>query len=108
MTRWRSAATTGRAMADPNAIRASMCRSSPVRPITDGISGELWTAGVSGVVVDMPSDRGEQRVGTSRVIAPAFAGEQGRKLHEACPRAGTAVLTSRQHREQCGQLTFVA
>ena len=39
MTRWRLAATTGKAMvADRNAIRASMCGSSPVRPITDGIS----------------------------------------------------------------------
>ena len=39
MTRWRSAATTGRAnLAEPRATRASMCRSSPVRPITEGIS----------------------------------------------------------------------
>ena len=39
MTRHRSAVTTGNAMvADPNAIRASICRSAPVSPITEGIS----------------------------------------------------------------------
>ena len=39
MTRCLSADTTGSAMvADPNAIRASMCKSSPVTPTTDGIN----------------------------------------------------------------------
>jgi hypothetical protein len=52
MTRCRSAATTGKAtVADPSAIRASMWRSSPVSPITEGISSasrwrpasEVWS-----------------------------------------------------------------
>ena len=52
MTRCRSAATTGSAVvADRNAIRTSMCRSSPVSPITDGIrsvsrcrpASEVWS-----------------------------------------------------------------
>jgi hypothetical protein len=52
MTRCRLAATTGKAMvADPNAIRASMCRSAPVTPITEEIrpasrsrpASEVWS-----------------------------------------------------------------
>jgi hypothetical protein len=51
-TRWRSAAATGSAMvAQRRVIKASMCRSSPVSPITDGInsarygrpSSEVWS-----------------------------------------------------------------
>ncbi len=52
MTRCRQAAATGNAMvADRNAIPASMCGSSPVSPITDGIrlasrgrpASEVWS-----------------------------------------------------------------
>jgi hypothetical protein len=52
MTGCRPAATTGKAMvADRSAIRASMCRSSPVSPMTDGIrvvsrwrpASEVWS-----------------------------------------------------------------
>jgi PAS domain S-box-containing protein len=44
ITRCRQAAATGSAVvADRNAIRASMCRSSPVSPITEGIrSASRW------------------------------------------------------------------
>ena len=52
MTRCRSAATTGSAIvAQRRVIMASMCRSSPVSPIADGInsarrgrpSSEVWS-----------------------------------------------------------------
>ena len=92
------------------AIRASMCRSSPVSPSPDHRRDQLGqplAAGVGGVVVDVASDRGQQRVGAGGVVAPALAGEQRGQFHEAGTRAGVAVLAWREDREQVWRLAFL-
>ena len=44
---------------------------------------ELAPAGVGRVVVDQPGQRGEQRMGAGRMVAPPLAGQVGGQLHEA-------------------------
>ena len=86
-----------------------MCRSSPVRPTTEGTSSTSRDRPASEVQsLTWPATAAQQRMGADRVVAPALAGQHGGELHNTATLARAAVLAAGQRREQHRQLMVIA
>ncbi|MFI7689450.1 pentapeptide repeat-containing protein [Nonomuraea sp. NPDC049655] len=59
---------------------------------------QLGAALVAGVVVDQAGERGQQRMGAGRVVAPPLAGQVGRQFHETGAALRVAMPAAGQDR----------
>jgi len=69
--------------------------------------GQPLPVGIGGAVVDLPGERGQQRVRAAGMITPALPGQERRQLYEAGTPPGVSVLPAGQDRQQLGQVNVV-